>query len=272
MAGNARPRPKVSVLMIAYNVEPYIAQALDSALMQDVDFDYEIVVGEDCSTDGTRAIVQDYARRHPDRIRLLTRERNLGMNRNFVETLRAVRGEFVALLDGDDYWTSPTKLRRQVDFLESNPGFSICFHNAEVIYEDGSLAPHPFHMPNPDRLISHHVPKPVSTLADLAGGNFMQTCSVVFRAGLYGELPAGSFWSTNMALYRRVEDVDAMIRAYRIVNRYTGYRYDPVVRGQLEPLYGHGLRAAVESRRYGRAAGFLFQRWRARASRALRRQ
>jgi glycosyltransferase involved in cell wall biosynthesis len=306
MAGEVMRRPTLSVLMIAYNVAPYIAQALDSALMQQVDFDYEIVVGEDGSTDGTRAIVQDYAGRHPGRIRALLRERNLGMNRNFMDTLLALRGEFVALLDGDDYWTSPAKLQRQVDFLRANPRFSMCFHNAEVVYEDGSMAPHPFHMANPDRLIAHHVPKPVSTIDDLAGGNFMQTCSVVFRAGLYGTLPdwylrmptfdwplhllnaehgdiryfdevmgvyrvrAGSFWSTNMALYRRVEDVDAMVRGYEIVNRYTGYRFDETIRGQLEPLYRHGLKAAVADRRYARAARYLLHGWRARAGRAFR--
>jgi len=82
--------------MIAYNVAPYIAEALESVLMQDVDFDYEIVVGEDCSTDGTRQIVLDYAGRHPDLVRPLLRDRNLGMNRNFMETLLSARGEFVA--------------------------------------------------------------------------------------------------------------------------------------------------------------------------------
>jgi glycosyltransferase involved in cell wall biosynthesis len=284
-------RPKLSVLMIAYNVERYLAQALDSALMQDVDFDYEIVVGEDGSTDGTRTILLDYVARHPSRIRPLLRQHNLGMNRNFMETLLALRGEFVALLDADDYWTAPDKLRRQVAFLETHPACSCCFHNVTVIYEDGSLPPHPFHLPDPPYLISHHVPKPISTIADLAGGNFMQTCSVVFRAGLYGRLPdwyltmptfdwplhllnaehgdiayldeimgvyrvrQGSFWSTDMVHYRHIEDVELMIRAYETVNRYTGYRYNGPITGQILMLYrraadvllagGHRRRAAA---------------------------
>jgi glycosyltransferase involved in cell wall biosynthesis len=284
-------RPTVSVLTIAYNVAPYLAQALDSALMQATDFDYEIVVGEDCSTDQTRAILLDYARRH-SRIRALLRERNLGMNRNFIETLGAVRGEFVALLDGDDYWTAPHKLQRQVDFLRTRPDCSICFHNALVLYEDGSIAPHPFHMPQPTHRLSHHVPKPVSTLDDLAGGNFMQTCSVVFRAGLHGTLPdwyatmptfdwplhllnaehgdigyldevmgvyrvrPGSFWSTDMALYRRIEDVESMIRAYRTVNRYTGYRFDRKIRRQVLPLYRRAAEVSLGTGAYGRAAAY----------------
>jgi glycosyltransferase involved in cell wall biosynthesis len=291
--GEGARRPTISVLMIAYNVAPYIAQALDSVLMQEVDFDYEIVVGEDCSTDRTRAIVQDYAARHPGRIRPLLRERNLGMNLNFMETLLALRGEYVALLDADDYWTSATKLQRQVDFLRSHPDCSICFHNALVVYEDGSRPSHPFHMKEPAHLISHHIPKPISTVDDLAGGNFMQTCSVVFRAGLYGTLPPwylemptfdwplhllnaehghvayldevmgvyrvhhGSFWSTNMVFYRKLEDIKGMIRAYEIVNRHTGYRHDAKIQGQLQPLYRRGMEVALAKRKYVQAASFF---------------
>jgi len=275
----------------------FIAQALDSVLMQDVDFDYEIVVGEDCSTDQTRAIVLDYAQRYPGRVRPLLRERNLGMNRNFMETLLAVRGEFVALLDADDYWTSPLKLRRQIEFLRARPDCSICFHNALVVYDDGSKEPHPFHMREPIHLISHHVPKPVSTIADLAGGNFMQTCSVVFRSGLYRQLPdwylemptfdwplhllnsehgdigyldellgvyrvhRGGFWSTNMALYRTVEDVESMINAYQIVNRYTRYRFTATIEGQIRPLYRRAAEVSIGTRQYRRAAAYALKGW-----------
>ena len=271
-------RPLVSVVTIAYNVAPFIRAAIDSALMQRVDFDFEVVIGEDCSTDGTREIVREYATEHPHRVRALLNERNLGMNRNFVATLQQARGEFVALLDGDDYWTTVDKLQRQVDFLRSHPQCSICFHNVSVVYEHGDREPHPFHLRNPDRPITHHVPKPVSTIADLAGGNFLQTCSVMFRAGLYGELPswflemptfdwplhllnashgqigyideimgayrvhAAGFWSMNMALYRTIEDVESMIRGYRLVDAYTGGRFHDRIARQLHPLY---LRAAA---------------------------
>ena len=87
---------KASVLIIAYNVERFVGQALDSVLMQRVDFDYEIVMGEDCSTDGTRAIVRQYASEHPSKIRAIIREQNLGMTENFVATLQACRGNYIA--------------------------------------------------------------------------------------------------------------------------------------------------------------------------------
>ena len=259
--------------MIAYNMERYIGEALDSVLMQEVDFDYEIVIGEDRSTDGTREIVLDYAARFPDRVRPILRDTNLGMNRNFRETLLAARGRFIALLDSDDYWTRPDKLRTQMEFLRAHPECSICFHNTLVVYQDGSRPTHPFHMAQPDTLISHRIPKPISTLEDLVGGNFMQTCSVMFRAGLYGELPAwyldmptfdwplhllnaehgaigyideimgayrvhqSGFWSMNMALYRRSSDVESMIRGYQLVDAYTAGRYHATIASQLVPLY-----------------------------------
>jgi glycosyltransferase involved in cell wall biosynthesis len=121
-------RPKVSVLMITYNHERFIAQAIESVLMQKVDFEYEIVIGEDFSVDSTRAILLDYKRKHADKIRLLLPEKNVGMINNFVATLHACTGEYIALLEGDDYWIDPIKLQRQVDFLEGNVQYNVCYH------------------------------------------------------------------------------------------------------------------------------------------------
>jgi len=111
------------------------------------------------------------------------------MNENFVQTLQACKGQYIALLDGDDCWTSPHKLQKQVDFLESHPDYSICFHNVMVVYEDSSVEPHPFHMREPKHHHSRSIPKTTSTLEDLVSGNFIQTCSVVFRAGLFDIIP-----------------------------------------------------------------------------------
>jgi glycosyltransferase involved in cell wall biosynthesis len=285
--------------MIAYNVERYVAQALESVLMQDCDFACDIVVGEDASTDGTRGIVEAYAARYPDRVRPIYHARNLGMNRNFVATLLAARGEYIALLDADDYWTAPHKLRMQVAFLDAHRDFSICFHNAQVVYEGQDIAPHPFHLREPIHLISHHVPKPVSTIADLAGGNFMQTCSVMFRAGLHGPLPdwylemptfdwplhllnaahgpigyldevmgvyrvhPGSFWSTDMVFYRKLSDVDGMIHGYDLVNRFTNGEYDETIRGQVLPLYERAATLLTADGRHARAAAYAWRAWRA---------
>ena len=103
--GSSLPDVKVSVAMITYNHERFIAQAIESVLMQQTDFAVELVIGEDCSTDKTRAIVCAYGERYPERIRLLLPERNQGMIPNFVATMNACQGQYIALLEGDDYWT-----------------------------------------------------------------------------------------------------------------------------------------------------------------------
>jgi glycosyltransferase involved in cell wall biosynthesis len=122
--------------MITYNHEAFIAEAIEGVLMQQTTFPIELVIGEDLSTDGTRAICLDYQSRFPDVIRVLTREKNLGMSAGLRETLKNCKGEFVAICEGDDYWTEPRKLAMQVDLLEEHPEYSACCHNAQVVYED----------------------------------------------------------------------------------------------------------------------------------------
>ncbi len=178
---------KLSVSITTYNHEDYIAQAVESALNQRVNFDYEIVIGEDCSTDRTREIVTELRDAHPEKIRLLLHDRNLGRwgKFNFVETQRACRGEYVALLDGDDYWTDPNKLQKQVDFLNSHPECAICFHDVTMFFEDGS----------PAQRSSCKTKKEIFTLEDLLSGNFIFSCSAVFRRGLFGDFPDWFFTS-----------------------------------------------------------------------------
>jgi glycosyltransferase involved in cell wall biosynthesis len=122
--------PLVSIWITAYNHVDYIRQALDSVLMQKTGFDYEIVLGEDCSTDGTRDIVLQYKEKYPDKFRLFLPEQNLGMLPMFRETYALLTGKYIAWLDGDDFWTDPDKLQKQVDFLESHPDYVMCFHKA----------------------------------------------------------------------------------------------------------------------------------------------
>ena len=88
--------PKVSIRINTYNHEPFIAQAIESVLMQEVNFDYELIIGEDCSTDRTRQRVKDYQRQYPDKIRLFLPERNMGQRHNFLQTLKACRGQYIA--------------------------------------------------------------------------------------------------------------------------------------------------------------------------------
>src|SRR5918993_30043 len=131
---------KVSVLLTTYNHEKYIAQAIDSALTQETNFDYEIVIIEDCSTDGTRDIVISYQKRYPEKIRLVLAEKNECDNTAFAAAFQASPARYIALLDGDDYWTSPHKLQRQAEFLDAHSECVLCFHKVAVVYQDGSAA------------------------------------------------------------------------------------------------------------------------------------
>lgn len=177
---------KVTVLVMTYNHEKFIAQALESALMQRANFDYEILISEDCSTDRTRQIVIDYQKAHPDKIRLLLSEKNIHSNQIVVRGIKAARGEYVALLDGDDYWISPDKLQKQADFLDSHPECSMCFHNAKIFHETEGRAGGNWTPPG-------H--KEISTLEDIWMGNFIATCSTMFRRDAIPEIPA---WYDDM--------------------------------------------------------------------------
>ena len=132
----------VSVLCTAYNHEPYIAQTLDSFLAQETDFDFEILVNDDASSDATAEILRAYAAREPRRIKALCQEKNLySQNINIEDRvlLPAARGRYIAFCEGDDYWSDPSKLRRQVDFLQAHPAYSACVHETLVHYCDGAV-------------------------------------------------------------------------------------------------------------------------------------
>lgn len=109
-------RITVTIISLTYNHEKYIAQALESILMQKVNFTYEIVVGEDCSKDRTREILIQYAEKHPDKFHLLLHEKNIGAAKNQNKVFENCKGKYIAMLEGDDYWTDPYKLQKQVDF------------------------------------------------------------------------------------------------------------------------------------------------------------
>ncbi len=171
---------KVSVLVMTYNHVDFIEQALKSVLMQRATFDYEIIVSEDCSVDGTREIVLEYQRRYPKQIRVLLSEENIRSNFIVTRGIQAAEGQYIALLDGDDYWTIPDKLQKQVEFLDSHPNCAICFHNVRVLDESNGKS---------DQLWNSPSQKPIATFEDIWMGNFIATCSTMFRQGIIGEIP-----------------------------------------------------------------------------------
>jgi glycosyltransferase involved in cell wall biosynthesis len=170
---------KVSVAILTYNQKEFIGKAIESALSQKTNFDIEILVGDDCSTDGAQETILAYQEKYPDKVKAVLHSKNLGQNGlfNTIETLQLAKGTYIAPMDGDDYWIDDQKLQRQVDFMEAHPDFSACFHNALITYEDGT----PSHELNaPDQ-------KEVITAADLVGEDeiwFMATSAVMFKNGI----------------------------------------------------------------------------------------
>jgi len=127
----------VSVLLLTYNHERYVAEALESILAQQADI--EVLICEDCSTDRTREIVQEFREAHRDCVRLFLSDHNLNDNSVMTRAWRSARGRYIAILDGDDYWTDPYKLQKQVDYLEQHEEVFVCGHAVNVINEAGQI-------------------------------------------------------------------------------------------------------------------------------------
>lgn len=130
---------KISVCVVVYNGEKYLAEALDSILMQQLENPIEIEIGEDVSTDNTLEICKNYKNKYPDIIKLHINEENLGYSWNFYRTLERCKGDYIAVLDSDDLWTDSLKLKKQVDFLEQNPEYSLCFSKYFLCDEKSNL-------------------------------------------------------------------------------------------------------------------------------------
>ena len=254
MDNNAK---QVSVLVITYNHGRYIAQAIESIVTQQTDFGFELVIGEDFSTDNTRQICEQYASRYPNIIKLLPSDKNYGPMGNYLRTLKECSGKYIALLEGDDYWCDPQKLQRQFDFLSNNPDFTICFTAVDIVDEM-----------NLNRNDEHFFPAPVKdvfTIEDfiLSEMNIIPTPTIMFRNVLPEPLP--DFYVNTMvgdmglelfeadkgkakllegktAVYRNhsaglsktaenlARSEDALMKLYHQFNKYTGYRYNKTFR------------------------------------------
>lgn len=137
-----RSEPILSIICITYNHIDFIAQALNSFLEQETDFGFEILIHDDCSTDGTKEVIEQYAKKYPNIIKAFYEEVNQyqqGINgRNFNAELHKIAAKYIALCEGDDYWNDPKKLQIQVDFMENNPNYVVCYHSCEVIDSYGN--------------------------------------------------------------------------------------------------------------------------------------
>lgn len=163
----------LSIICTTYNQEKFIAKSLEGFIMQKTNFPIEIIVHDDASTDNTVEIIKEYEAQFPNLfVNIYQAENQLskGIDRVTRITFAAARGKYIAWCEGDDYWTDPNKLQKQVDFLEANPDYSICFHQAKSLFEDGS------------EILYNQIAHDASfDILDLTQGNFISTASCVFR-------------------------------------------------------------------------------------------
>jgi glycosyltransferase involved in cell wall biosynthesis len=172
-------RPLVSVSMTTFNLEATLPRALDSVLMQKTTFPIEIVISDDASTDGTLLVARAYREKHPSMIRLIEREKNVGIQRNTYDTLDQCRGRYTAWLDADDCWTDPEKLSIQVAVLEANKAVNVCAHFVRWVKPDGQVQREKYPSILPGRYGFDEVLK----------HNFIPGLSAVFRTGVHRDLP-----------------------------------------------------------------------------------
>lgn len=173
--------PMVSVFMVTYNHEKFIRQSLQSVIDQKTTFQIEVIIGEDCSTDGTKIIIEEFEKLYPEIMKPIYHTTNVGGLRNAYEfCYPLLKGKYIACLEGDDYWTDDYKLQKQIEFLEENPDFAICFHNSKIIYDE-----------EPGKILysNSQDQAEVSTFEDLAKGEFIYTPTCIFRNDDFKKFP-----------------------------------------------------------------------------------
>ncbi|MEN6426523.1 MAG: glycosyltransferase [Phycisphaerales bacterium] len=206
---------KVSALILTYNHERFIGEAIEGVLMQKTDFPYELVITEDCSTDGTRDVIRRYCQKYPDRVRVLLNRHNIGPHRTIVRGYQACRGRYVTCMDGDDYWSSPDKLQRQADLLDRHSDCAMCFHSVTPLRDDEPQGSTPW---RPRKVQETY------TLADILDCNFIAACSVMYRKGVFSEHPSWFFllpvgdWTQHIAhaQHGKIGYIDEPMAVYRM--------------------------------------------------------
>lgn len=200
--GSSTVRPMVSVLVLTYNHGEYLAKAIESVVGQRTGFDFEVLIGDDCSGDNSRDIAEEYQRRYPERIRVFTTDQNLGAHANDVRLIQASRGKYLAYCEGDDYWNTPDKLAKQVGFLEANPEYgAVHSEYSRIAQFRGEWRCIPRAWEQQGRAIPQG-----DVFHDILRTYLMQTCTVVMRREimldyLASGLPVGEFWSPDWAFF-----------------------------------------------------------------------
>jgi len=267
--------PRLSVLTLAYNHASYIAECMEGVIAQQTDFPIQHIIADDASDDGTQDIILDYAARYPHIVPVFQKTRSRGPE-NVRALFNAARTEYVALCDGDDYFTDPAKLQTQVDLLDAHKDYALCFHVVRVVHEDGSR---PERLYPPEEILPCGV-RSFYYLVDLIRNNFIQTNSVMYRWRFSGGLPdwfraditpSDRYWhllhaqmgkigfiNKVMSVYRRHEksvfylsEIDALkhranfglreIKVWDAINRHFKQKYESIILDMISHIFADCL-------------------------------
>lgn len=216
--------PLVSILVITYNQKDYIKKCLDSILMQKTNFPFECIIGDDCSTDGTKEIVLNYKKKYPDIIHVLTSEKNYGPVLNGLKGIRACNGKYMSVCDGDDYWNQINKLQKQVDFLEKHSDYGMVYSDIFIINEKEEKIQN-----RPSKTIGYY--KSGYIFWDLMKNCFINTNTVLIRKKILDELVNSEYFDLkskwfiydywfwlNASINYQVQFINEKMATYRIHN------------------------------------------------------
>lgn len=274
--------PLVSVVMITYNHEHFIQQAIEGVVGQQTEFGVELIIGEDCSPDNTRQIALEYQRKYPEKIRVLISEKNIGAHENFLSVYAAARGQYIALCEGDDYWVSKNKLQKQVEVFETNEDVSLCFHD-QVAFNNSNGTQVKF-LTRPDNRNRY-------SLEDLVLRNFIPNASSMHKKldlNGYRKLLSGcnlGDWFLHVLSAERghVQYVEGLLSAYRVhddgcwssltsikrysftirayqnINEYTKFTYKKKINSMICKYYYRMATAYMASNDYNGARNVAIQ-------------
>lgn len=193
------PDALVDIILPAYNQDKYIAQAIESVLMQKCSYRFRLIIGDDSSSDNTRKICESFVKDNPETILLMPAEANLGLAKNYQRLFNACTAKYIAIIEGDDFWTDPLKLQKQTDILESDNEVGLVHTGCNVLYEDGMLKTN-FHL-HQSKLNYHDLYKEI-----ISGRYLITSVTVCFRKELLDK-----FIDFNFCVQNNLKTIDAFL-------------------------------------------------------------
>ena len=216
-------QPLVSVHMITYNHELFIAEAIEGVVNQETEYPFELIIGEDCSADRTREIVMEYQKNYPEIIRVITSNINVGVCKNSWRTYKTCRGKYIAICEGDDYWTDPYKLQKQVNFLETNQEYGLVYSKVRYYYQSNNkFARKSWGGPaiNFDQLIKRNqIPTLSVMLKKTIKEQYQQEILPISQNWDMGDYPAWLYFALKSKIYFMKEET----AVYRVLDDYASH-------------------------------------------------